>query len=233
VRPGYVPAADLITRVSEGSDFATDLSIRKAGKDPETGSRYLEELSFEIVNTQSMRDICEKAEDLIARGVRRVFAVFVKTGNVGEWSREKNEFESLDKDGMLEDALLIRPVAIRAILDAALADDEVVRALWKKGNPELKRIAEDEQKKGRKQGRDEGLKKGLKKGRDEGLKKGLDEGFLRGRRDMLLELLRDRFGELPSTAQARIDMADLAQLSAWTKRVLSAASLDDVLATVS
>jgi hypothetical protein len=207
VRPGYVPSADLITRVSEGSNFATDLSIRKGGTDPATGSRYLEELSFEIVNTQSMRDIREKAEDLITRGVRRVFAIFVKTGNVGEWSRDKNDFVMIDKDGMLEDPLLIRPITIRAIIDAGAADDEVVRALWKKGNPELKKLIEGEQK------------------------KGLDEGQRQARQQVLLDLLRERFGDLPSAIQARVDAADIAQISAWTKKLLSAPSLDDVFAS--
>jgi hypothetical protein len=38
------------------------------------GRRYLEEVTFEIINEQSMKDIRDKAEDLTARGVRRVFA---------------------------------------------------------------------------------------------------------------------------------------------------------------
>src|SRR5262245_57620536 len=78
VKPGFTGSAELLTRVSKGSDFATDISVRRSGTDPETGQRYLEELSFEVVNEQTMRDITEKAEDLTARGVRRVVAIFVK-----------------------------------------------------------------------------------------------------------------------------------------------------------
>lgn len=37
----------------------------------------------------------EKAEDLVHRGVRRVFGIFVKKGYVAEWSRDKQDWEIL------------------------------------------------------------------------------------------------------------------------------------------
>ena len=64
VKRGYVGSTELLTRAGPGSDFATDTCIRKEGDDPRTGTRYLEELAFEVVNEQSRRDITEKAEDL-------------------------------------------------------------------------------------------------------------------------------------------------------------------------
>lgn len=64
-------STELLTRVGPKSDFATDLCIRREGIDADTGRRYLEELAFEVVSEQPLRDITDKTEDLLARGVRR------------------------------------------------------------------------------------------------------------------------------------------------------------------
>lgn len=143
VKPGYVGSVELLTRVSEGSDFATDVCVRKEGDDPTTGARYLEELSFEVVNEQRPRDIREKAEDLTARGVRRFIAVFVKTGKVCQWSREAGDFQALDLDSTIHDPCLSRPLRVRALLDAAEADDAVARALVDKRNPVIEAVKND------------------------------------------------------------------------------------------
>src|SRR5688500_18108915 len=50
---GYKASTDLLTRRSKDSDFATDTSVRRAGINPATGHRYLEELSFEIFFQES------------------------------------------------------------------------------------------------------------------------------------------------------------------------------------
>jgi Domain of unknown function (DUF4351) len=52
----------------------------------------------------------------------------------------------------------------------------------------------------------------------------------KGARKMLLRLLRARFGEVPADAVARIQEADEAQLETWADRVITAPTLDDVLA---
>lgn len=54
-------------------------------------------------------------------------------------------------------------------------------------------------------------------------------GLLRGRREMLLVLLRTRFGELPEAAVARVNTAETEQLDLWAKQVLSAPTLADML----
>ncbi len=56
-------------------DLRPDASILREGIDPTTGDRYIEDLSFEVVNKQSMADLRLKAKRLQARGVRRVFAI--------------------------------------------------------------------------------------------------------------------------------------------------------------
>jgi hypothetical protein len=67
-------------------------------------------------------------------------------------------------------------------------------------------------------------------GRAEGRTEGRTEGLAEGQRGMLLELLSTRFGVVPPSAVARIKAADVAELSRWAKRVLSAPTLEDVLA---
>ena len=64
---------------------------------------------------------------------------------------------------------------------------------------------------------------------DRGRKAGRDEGLRAGACNALLKLLRTRFGALPDAAAARIQAADTSQLDLWIDRVLTAASLDDVL----
>src|SRR5262249_44675874 len=86
VQDDYVGATDLLTRASTQSDFASDTCIHKAGNDPATGTRYLEEIAFEIVNEQPVSKVTAKVEDLSRRGVRRIFAIFVKKREVKEWS---------------------------------------------------------------------------------------------------------------------------------------------------
>ena len=51
-----------------------------------------------------------------------------------------------------------------------------------------------------------------------------------GARELLVQLVSQRFGELPAGVAARIESADHATLRRWASRVLTARSLDDVLA---
>ncbi len=49
-REGCVASWDMFPRTDKKSVLATDTSIRKGGVHPKTGSRYLKELAFEVVN---------------------------------------------------------------------------------------------------------------------------------------------------------------------------------------
>jgi hypothetical protein len=182
--------------------------------------------------------VTEKAEDLILRGVRRVFAVFVKTGAVCEWSKTENKFVPMNKDGVIEDPLFVRPIAVKALFDYALSEDEVVHALNVKNNSAIVALKQHAEQHGHKLGVDEGRKLGVDEGHklgvDEGHKRGVDEGVLKGeikaRREILIDQLGDRFGDVPTDVHARIHAADLAQLRGWLKRVFAAASIDAVFA---
>ena len=137
IRPDYVGSTDLLTRSQTRSDFATDTCIRKSGIDPATGTRYLEEIAFEIVNEQPLKELSERAEDLSGRGVRRIFAIFVKKGEVCEWSVQASAFQRLSMNDTIRDPCLSRPIVVNALLDAAAADNAVALALLSKQNPVL------------------------------------------------------------------------------------------------
>jgi len=61
------------------------------------------------------------------------------------------------------------------------------------------------------------------------IERGRKEGERKGEERSLLKLLRARFGTLPEAAVARVYAADTTRLDAWLDRVLTAATLDEVL----
>ncbi|MCX4245889.1 DUF4351 domain-containing protein [Paraliomyxa miuraensis] len=52
-----------------------------------------------------------------------------------------------------------------------------------------------------------------------------------GKVELILKLLTKRFGSVPLAARARVEAAASEQLDAWAERVLTASTLDDVLAS--
>jgi len=200
VAPGYQVSTDLLTRQGKESDFASDSSIRKKGDDPATGSRYLEEVAFEVVSTQSERNVTEKAEEMHARGVRRIFAVFVKgSRRVCEWSPESRRWTPLDATARIEDPCLVTPLAVSALLDAALADNAVAEALKAKRNPAILKLETEA--------------KAL--GTAEAILKVLEARGVAVSQDLREEILR---------------CSDLARLSRWVVRASVATSAEEVTA---
>jgi predicted transposase/invertase (TIGR01784 family) len=57
----------------------------------------------------------------------------------------------------------------------------------------------------------------------------MERGFQKGQRATLLKLLQSRFGALPSDVVAKVNGADTSTLDRWVERVLTAATLADVL----
>jgi hypothetical protein len=149
-------------------DLRPDASILRDGKDPATGDRYIEDLSFEVVNKQPMADLRLKAKRLRARGVRRVFAILVNKGQVVEWSAATGEFVPVV--GEIRDPSLQMPLSVLALLQASEADDAVVRALVAKGNPALLRLRAEEHRQGQLEGRREGQVEGHREGEEAGLR---------------------------------------------------------------
>jgi hypothetical protein len=61
------------------------------------------------------------------------------------------------------------------------------------------------------------------------LAQGRELGRREGERALLLRQLRARFGEVPASALARVENADIALLEQWAERMLSAKTLDEAL----
>ncbi len=164
IAPGYRAASDLKTRFAEESDFASDAAVLRDGIDPETGTRFLEELAFEVVSEQSLGNVTEKAPKMIRRGVRRVFGVFVKQGKICEWSARAAAWVELERSAAIEDEALIEPLEVAALLDAAAADNAVASGLVRRNNPVIVEFAERSRTQGRTEGRAEGKAEGLAEG---------------------------------------------------------------------
>jgi hypothetical protein len=213
VAPGYRGAVDLLTRQGEKSDFASDACVYREGTDPATGARYLEEIAFEVVAEQSERDVTEKAAGMYRRGVRRIFAVFVKGSRFGEWSSETQSWRPLGADSWIEDRCLVKPLAVAALLDAALADNAVAEALIAKGNPTiLNREAAAEAR---------GEEKGKAIGRAEGRAEMMAESIVR--------LLEARGLDVSPAQRKEIQScSDIDRLARWWSRAASASSADEL-----
>ncbi len=217
--PGYRVATDLVTRHDRKNDFASDSAVVRDGIDPSTGSRYREELAFEVISKQPKAKVTRKAPTMRRRGVDRVFAVFVKTGVVAEWVpderiKEKGRWVELAADAKISHPSLAEPMPVGAILDAASADDTVARALDAKGNPVIREIRAEEKA--------EGLA--------EGKIKGLAEGEIKGKAEAILTVLAGR-GLSPGAAVRRriLGTADLATLERWLLKAGIVSSPEEVV----
>jgi len=149
VASSFVVALDMLTRTSETSDFAPDVSVFPLERVPETGGRQLEHLAFEIVNEQALAVQTTKARELVRRGVRRVFCVVVQKKKLLEWSRETDSWAATPLE-TIDDPCFTRPVSVAALLGAASADDAVAAALRAKSHPAFGKAREE--------GREEGLR---------------------------------------------------------------------------
>jgi hypothetical protein len=203
--PGYAVTTDLKTRHDVEDDFATDSALVKKGTDPQTGTRYLEEIAFEVVDKQSPSIVTRKASRMIRRGVRRVFAVFVKKGRVKEWSAATGKWVTLHPTARIDDPILAEPIQVSAVLDAAEADNAVARGLIKKQNPEILRI--------------------LQQRADEGKAEGRAEGKIEAQRQAVLNVLEARGLEVSADVRDAVTSCyDSAVLDRWLR---AAATLDD------
>jgi len=215
VAPGYRGATELLTRVGDGEDFATDACILKDGFDAD-GHRYLEEISFEIKHTQSEASLKKRARDLVRRGVRRVFAIHValvkasgragsregtiqpvvKAGPVKEWSRAQDDWVVLDDDCYIDDPCLRKPIKVRAFLDAVEADNAVARGLLERQNPVIV----------------EAMARSYDDGKSDGYDLGQSDGEAAGLRQGIRALCQGFGIELTARRVARLDALGLEEL---------------------
>jgi len=210
--PQFLVAVDMLTRTSKTSDFAPDVSVYPAARDPNTGGRMLEELAFEIASKQSIGIPTRKAQMLVARGVRRVFCVLVEQGRVLEWSQATNGWSPLPPASVIEDRCLVRPLPVSALLDAARVDDEMARALLVKRPPAIVEALTQE--------------------REEGRKEGHKEGAQQNAREAILRVLARRRIEVPDEVR-KVIVAEkqITRLHAWLERAVVVATAHEVIAS--
>jgi|SRR3954463_13965859 len=206
IAPGYVASVDLLTRFDQKSDFASDACVRREGVDPQTGRRHLEELAFEVVSEQREQKVSEKVPRMHQRGVRRIFALFLKSRQVCEWSAEgQGSWRPLDLASAIEDPCLAKPLGIAALLDAAAADDAVIEALAAKDNP------------------------ALRKREDAARREGQVEGKVEEVATSILSVLEARgIVVSPDQRQEILSCADLDRLRYWLRRAALAATADEI-----
>ncbi len=203
--PEYKGTVDMLTRPSTGSNFAPDVSILPRARDPETGGRHIEDIIFEVIDTESLAHVTDKTRKLIARGVRRAFMIDVHDRSVSEWSREEDRWTELADDATIVDRCFAVPVPVRALVAEALNENVVAEALVARTNPVIARVEQ------------------------RGELRGAQRGSLRGRREALGVLLGARGVALSAEQAARIEACDdAATLDAWVARAATAQRADDV-----
>jgi Uma2 family endonuclease len=224
----YKVACDLLTRVSEDSDIAPDVSVYPAAPDPKTGGRQLEELAFEIVSTSRLGRTGERAAKLARRGVRRVFAIDVKRARALEWSRKLGRWTPLDPDGHISDRTLATPLPIRTLIRAGYVNDSVARALIAKRNPVVQQARAQDRAAGERQGFAKGQRQGQRQGRRQGYAEGQQQGLARSvsvLRETILAILRERGVALRPAERKRIlAEQDLDRLQRWCQRAVTCTS---------
>ncbi|WP_292977328.1 Rpn family recombination-promoting nuclease/putative transposase [Nitrosomonas sp.] len=71
---------------------------------------------------------------------------------------------------------------------------------------------------------------GIEKGWKEGWQKGMQKGWQEGELSLLLRLLEWRFGPVSEVINARVKQADSPTLELWSKRILTAQTIEEVFA---
>ncbi len=76
------------------------------------------------------------------------------------------------------------------------------------------------------------FRKGLKQGMERGLEQGLERGLEQGERRLVLRMLAQRFGELPTAVVKRLDSMSASEIESLSDRILTAATLHDLFGPI-
>jgi hypothetical protein len=231
VRAEFQAAVDMLTRADRYSDVAPDACVFPKALTL-AGGRRLEHLVFEVLDSQSVANVTVKVRLLKKRGVRRLFILDINAATVSEWIQGSwNELSKVIEDP----TCFVRPLGLKALLEAADADREVALALLAKRTPVLmERIRKGEirgEKRGKKEGFADGKEEGFADGKEEGFADGKKEGFAdgkeagfadgkeEGRREGLVEAITwycEFLGiELSQQRRTVIERANEVTLRAW------------------
>ena len=192
------------------SDFASDACVYKSEVDPQTGTRHLEEIAFEVVSEQNEGNVTEKARRMHRRGVRRIFAIFVKgEPRVCEWSPKSRNWRRLESSSYIEDPCLKVPLKVAALLDAAAANQAVVEALAAQDDPEILKLEAAAEARGESRGEAKGEARGVARS--------------------IVRILEARgIAVSPAQREEILGCADLERLDRWLLRAGVATSTDEV-----
>ncbi len=149
---GYSGAVDMLTRADEDSDAAPDVSVFPSAPDPKTGGRQLEEIAFEVLDTERLAHATDKVEKFARRGVRRLFAVKVANRKVYEWDHSHHDWTELDASAEITDRCFRVPLPVAALVDRVLADDTVAKALLASRNRVIERALAEREARGEARG---------------------------------------------------------------------------------
>jgi hypothetical protein len=198
-------ACDLLSRVTRIDDFAPDVSVFPVAPDPRTGGRQLDQLAFEVIGKKSLARTTRKAAKLVARGVRRVFAIDVERSRALEWSSADDDWREVQD--AIEDPVFDVPLPIEALIRTMKTDDLTARALLGKHNPVLEATRAHDRA------------------------EGLAEGRVEGKREALIALLEARGVSLDEAARQRIAAErDPDRLDRWIARSVQCATAAALLA---
>ena len=201
--PAYKGTVDMLTRPSTGTNFAPDVSILPRARDPETQGRQIEDLIFEVIDTESLAHVTEKTRTLIARGVRRAFVIDVNARSAREWSRDADDWARLADDAVIVDRCFAVPVPVSALVDEVLNENVVAEALVARSNPVITRVERTAEARGRED----------------------------GARASLLRVLARRGLALSEAQREQVQACgDVEALHAWLDRAVDAANADAVFA---
>lgn len=160
VAPGFRVGVDLMTRVAIDSEVAPDASVYPEGRDDD-GHRQLEALAFEVLASERRPHAAHKARLLVARGVRRVFAIDLGWSQVLEWDMTlaggQGDWRLLPPGSVIEDTCLVRSLSTNALRGAVQVSHEVMEGWVAKKHPVLERELELREAKGEARGLREAL----------------------------------------------------------------------------
>ncbi len=71
---------------------------------------------------------------------------------------------------------------------------------------------------------------GRREGEDAGIEVGMELGMEAGERTIILRQLTKRFGPLDAAVVAQVEQASVSNLELWADRILTAGTLEEVLA---
>ena len=165
----------------------------------------VEEIAFEVLDTERLAHATDKVEKFAKRGVRRLFAVRVASRKVYEWDHAHHDWTELDAGAEITDRCFRVPVPVAALVDRVLADDTIARSLLASRNRVIERALADREARGE------------------------ARGELRSLAGAVLRVLARKGVSVDDEARARVlDCDDRATLEAWLDRAVTATTVGDV-----